>query len=76
MAVGPGTPSLEVQIADFLRVEQPYTYCDACLAFVLRLDVEAVRQAAISIARGFAGYARLDGECDQCDRMAAVTSAA
>ena len=69
-------PSLEVQIGDFLRREQPYTYCDACLAFTLRLDVDAVREAAISIAKTFDGYERLDAKCDQCDRMVTVTSVA
>jgi hypothetical protein len=70
------TPSLEVQIVEFLRHEQPYSYCDACLAFTLRLDVNAIREAAISIAKSFDGYKRLDALCDQCDRIVTVTCAA
>ena len=76
MAVQGGDgPSLEVDIANFLRMEQPYTYCDACLAFVLRLDAVAVRQAATSIATDSEVFERVDAECDQCDRFGLMTCA-
>ena len=36
----PDDGTFEGNIAHFLRLESGATYCDACLAFALRLDVQ------------------------------------
>jgi hypothetical protein len=67
--------SFEGHIASFLRLEGPATYCDPCLAFVLRLDVAAVARATTTLADGET-LARGEGYCDQCDRFGPVTCSA
>jgi hypothetical protein len=64
--------SIEATLADFLRNEVPYAYCDACLAFTLHLDLDPVRIAAEAMAASGVSE-RLDAECSQCDRFAVVT---
>lgn len=71
----PNDDTFEGNIAHFLRLESGATYCDACLAFVLRLDVQAVERAAILIAGDTDAFSRGAGDCDQCDRFGPITCA-
>jgi hypothetical protein len=71
----PDDGSFEGNIAHFLRLESGATYCDACLAFVLRLDVLEVERAAVAIAGDHDSFERGTGDCDQCDRFGLVTCA-
>jgi hypothetical protein len=67
--------TFEENIARFLRLEEPATYCDSCLAFTLHLDLEAVRRAVTTIAAASGAFDRFGAECSQCDRFALVTFA-
>jgi len=72
-AADPDRERLAAQIRRHVIADQPFAYCDGCLALRFGVSLDEARYAAVAVARAD-GFMRKTRACYGCGRTREITS--